>query len=107
MKEMLSPSQLVSAFFTLTSSRASYLRKSTFTQIHEIVFHGQGGYDWETVYNMPLWLRRFTFEQIKDYYNQKSKKIQDSQPKTPGQTTVIDSSGKVKSREHLKRPSYR
>jgi hypothetical protein len=56
---------------------------------------------------MPLWLRRFTFEQIKDYYNQKSKNAQDSQPKTPGQATVIDSSGKVKSREHLKRPSYR
>jgi hypothetical protein len=38
-----------------------------FTQIHEIVFWGNGGYSWETVYNMPLWLRKFTFKQIKDH----------------------------------------
>jgi len=107
MEGILSPSQLVSAFFILTSSKAAYLRKSTFTQIHEIVFHGQGGYDWETVYNMPLWLKKFTFEQIKDYYNQKSNNAKESQSKTPNQTTVIDSSGKVKSPEHLKRTTYR
>ncbi len=39
-----------------------------FSQIHEIIFHGNGGYDWNTVYNMPIWLRRFTFEKIKEYY---------------------------------------
>ena len=39
-----------------------------FKQIHEIVFNGQGGYDWETVYNFPIWLRRFTFETLKEHY---------------------------------------
>jgi hypothetical protein len=39
-----------------------------FNQIHEIVFHGKGGYDWNTVYNMPIWLRKFTFEKLKKYY---------------------------------------
>lgn len=39
-----------------------------FRQIHEIVFNGQGGYDWNTIYNMPLWLRRFTFETLKEHY---------------------------------------
>jgi len=38
-----------------------------FSQIHEIVYHGNGGYDWETIYNMPLWLRKFTFEKIKEF----------------------------------------
>jgi len=33
------------------------------------VFHGQGGYDWDTVYNMPLWLRRTTFNLMKEYYD--------------------------------------
>jgi len=56
---------------------------------------------------MPLWLKKFTFEQIKDYYNQKSNNAKESQSKTPNQTTVIDSSGKVKSPEHLKRTTYR
>ena len=41
---------------------------SVFKQIHEIVFNGQGGYPWETVFNMPIWLRRFTFETLKEYY---------------------------------------
>ena len=40
-----------------------------FSQIHDIVFHGKGGYDWDTIYNMPIWLRRFTFEKIKEFYD--------------------------------------
>ena len=40
-----------------------------FTQIHEILFHGQGGYDYATVYNMPLWLRKFTFFKMKEHYD--------------------------------------
>ena len=43
-------------------------RASTFKQIHEIVFHGKGGYDWYTVYTMPNWLRRYTFHELKKYY---------------------------------------
>lgn len=40
-----------------------------FRQVHEIVYFGNGGYDWDTVYNMPLWLRKFTFNQIHAYRN--------------------------------------
>jgi hypothetical protein len=39
-----------------------------FTQIHEIIFHGQGAYSWDVVYNMPIWLRKFTFHKLKTYY---------------------------------------
>jgi hypothetical protein len=60
------------AFFGLTSEIAKSYRVSLFTQIHEIVFHGQGGYDWETVYNMPIWLRKFTFHKMKIYYEEKN-----------------------------------
>jgi len=56
-------------FFGLTSESAPQLRVNLFTQIHEIVFYGKGGYDWETIYNMPIWLRRFTHKQIQDYYS--------------------------------------
>lgn len=107
MMENLSPSQLVSNFFILTLSNAAQSRKSLFTQIHEIVFHGQGGYDWGTIYNMPLWLRRFTFDKIREHYKSQNKAIEKSTLKTPGKTTVIDPSGKIKSPEHLKRPTYR
>ena len=50
-----------------------------FSQIHEIVFHGQGGYDYETIYNMPIWLRKFTFNKIKEWYSKsKTTKNEDS-----------------------------
>jgi hypothetical protein len=49
-----------------------------FKTIHEIVFNGQGGYDWNTVYNMPIWLRRFTFENLREHY-EKQKEEADKQ----------------------------
>jgi len=59
-------------FFGLTLNTASQARVNLFTQIHEIVFHGQGGYDWETVYNMPIWLRKFTFNKMREYYDKRN-----------------------------------
>ena len=47
-------------------------RINLFKQIHEIVFHGKGGYDWDTVYNMPLWLRKITFNLMKEYYEKEA-----------------------------------
>ena len=61
------------AFFGLTSNNISQTRVYTFSQIHEIVFHGKGGYDWETIYNMPIWLRKFTFNRIKEFYESQNK----------------------------------
>ena len=61
------------AFFGLTSDIIPQIRANIFTQIHEIIFHGNGGYDWETVYNMPVWLRRFTFNKLKEYYENQNK----------------------------------
>jgi hypothetical protein len=36
------------------------------------VFHSQGGYDWETIYNMPIWLRKFTYNKMKEYYDKQN-----------------------------------
>jgi hypothetical protein len=44
-----------------------------FKQIHEIVFHGKGGYDYETIYNMPVWLRNTTHNFIANSYEQEAK----------------------------------
>lgn len=46
---------------------APAMRKALFASIHEIVYFGNGGYSWETVYEMPIWLRKFTFHSIKEY----------------------------------------
>jgi hypothetical protein len=59
-------------FFGLTSEIVPQVRANLFSQIHEIVFHSQGGYDWGTVYNMPIWLRKFTFHKLKEYYEKQN-----------------------------------
>lgn len=69
-------------FFGLTSSYRVYV----FSQIHEIVFHGNGGYDWDTVYNMPLWLRKFTFEKIKEHYEKQQEEIDKQEKKLTNKT---------------------
>lgn len=44
-----------------------------FKQIHEIVFYGRGGYDYETIYNMPVWLRNVTYKFIADSIDNENK----------------------------------
>ena len=61
--------QLLSGFFGLSNE----YRIAVFTQIHEIVFHGNGGYTWYDVYNMPIWLRKFTFQKINNYFEEQNK----------------------------------
>ena len=39
------------------------------------MFHGGGGYDWDTVYNMPLWLRRTTFNLLKEHFDEQKEAI--------------------------------
>jgi len=71
--------QLILTFFGLTLNNIPEIRKSLFDQIHEIIFHGNGGYDYNTVYNMPIWLRNFTFKKIKEWYDQSSNKNQNNE----------------------------
>ena len=73
-------SLLGSGFFTQVCPP----RTSLFRQIHEIVFHGNGGYDWHTVYNMPIWLRKFTFQTIQEHMD----KIAEARKQASGKNTT-------------------
>ena len=90
--------QLDLAFFGLTSEIARQYRINLFTQIHEIVFHGQGGYDWDTIYNMPIWLRKFTFHKMKQHYDELNK---DQSGDLSAQTNAIRE-GKIQLPDHFK-----
>ena len=90
--------QLDLTFFGLTSEIAKQVRVNLFTQIHEIVFYGQGGYDWETVYNMPIWLRKFTFHTMKKHYDEKNG---NDNGDLDSQTQAI-TSGKIQLPDHFK-----
>jgi len=84
-------------FFGLTQT----YRISLFSQIHDIVFYGKGGYDWHTIYDMPIWLRNFTFQRINDHYLEENKQAK----KAHGQSSnskSITTDGKVTSPEFLK-----
>jgi len=87
-------------FFGLTLNIAPQFRLNLFQQIHQIVFHGKGGYDWETIYNMPIWLRKFTFKEIKEFYEEEKQQYEKS--KNNGSQTLVGTDGKVKSPEFLK-----
>ncbi len=97
------------AFFGLTINIISQARHSIFKQIHEIVFHGKGGYSWNDVYNMPIWLRRFTFKEIQEFYEKEQESYKKANQK--GTSTLIDSSGKVNKPQFAnaspKRPSFK
>ena len=42
---------------------------------------------------MPLWLRKFTFKEINDYYEAEQAAIKNEQ--SSGKTSLVDSEGKV------------
>ena len=90
------------SFFGLTSDNAPQVRAALFKQIHEIVFYGKGGYDWNTVYNMPIWLRKYTFNEIKNYYEEQ-KDAAEGKQNSGGRQTIIGSDGKVKVPELLQK----
>lgn len=95
-------SQLGLTFFGLTYDIVPQARAALFQQIHEIVFHGKGGYDWYTIYDMPIWLRKFTFNEIKKFYKEEKEAIDNTQNGGKGTKTLIDPSGKVNTPEFLK-----
>lgn len=59
-------------FFGLSLDNVAQVRADIFLQIHDICFWGQGGYDFDTVYNLPLWLRKFILAQLRKHYEKES-----------------------------------
>ena len=95
------------AFFGLTSTSAKQHRVDFLTQIHEICFYGQGGYRWQEVYDMPLWLRKFTYHKIKEHYDKQSKAMKDSQSKSSNTQSLVGPDGKVKSPNSPNKTTYK
>jgi len=87
--------QLGSTFFGLTTTNAPQVRINLFNTIHQIVFHGKGGYDFNTIYNMPLWLRGYTYNEIKKFYDGEKKASENATKGQNGSKTLVDSDGKV------------
>ena len=65
----------MSTFFGLTPEYRTIL----FSQIHDLVYHGGGGFIHSEVYNMPIWMRLFHIKKINDFNEKQNEKIQEAQ----------------------------
>ena len=65
-----------------------------------MVFHGNGGYDFGTIYTMPIWLRKFTFKEIQDHFD-KEKKAYENAKKGKNTTNLVEPGGKINTPEFL------
>lgn len=97
---------MVLGFFGLTSKNAPEYRKALFKQIHEIVFHGNGGYSWEEIYNMPRWLRLFTFKEIENYYKQQQQDLEKAKSSS-NSTSLIGPDGKINKAKFPTKSNYK
>jgi|TARA_R110001632_G_scaffold99106_1_gene205806 hypothetical protein len=60
-----------------------------------MIFHSKGGYDFYTIYNMPIWLRKFTFSEINNYYSDEKKEYENAKNGSKGNKTLVSADGKV------------
>jgi len=69
-------------FFGLTSN----YRQLLYTEIHDLVFHGGGGFKHSEVYDMPIWMRRFHIDRINEYNKKQNEEIE----KAKGRSNIGD-----------------
>ena len=73
-----------SPFFGLTLE----YRLSLFTQIDDIVFLSKGSYEYDTVYNMPIWLRKFTANKMSERFEKEAEIYENAKSPNGNRQTV-------------------
>jgi hypothetical protein len=69
---------LALAFFGLTPAyRAVFM-----AEVHDLIYHGRGGFPYDTVYNMPIVYRRYHIQKIQEYLDKKSEAEEKAQQKS-------------------------
>ena len=66
---LTSPSVL--AFFGLTPE----YRGIIFREIHDLVYHGGGGFIHSEIYNIPIWMRRYHIEKINEFIRKQEEEL--------------------------------
>jgi hypothetical protein len=65
------------------------------TEVHDLVYHGHGGFPYDQVYNMPIKYRKFHIQKINEYLEKKAENEQKS----------IEESKKPTSNKNIHRPN--
>ena len=42
------------------------------SEVHDLVYHGRGGFPYDTVYNMPIMYRKYHIQKIQEYLDKKA-----------------------------------
>ena len=72
--------------------------------MHDLVFHGGGGFQYYDVYNMPIWLRRFHTQKISEYHKKQNEEIEKANKgQDPNQNQVYGPNIKPSSTYNLKK----
>ena len=50
---------------------------------------------------MPIWLRNFTFNKMREHYDKEAAEMKKAQGKGGGATTVVNSEGKIEAPDHF------
>ena len=74
------PCQWTPGFFGLSPNH----RQLVHSQLFDLIYHGNGGFNWNDVYNMPIWARRFYTNKIIEFKNEEKKAYEKSVNKTKG-----------------------
>ena len=67
-------------FFWLTPIHKQQVHQACF----DLIYHGQGGFTWADVYNMPVWARRFYTEKIVEFKGLERKAHEDAKKSRRG-----------------------
>ena len=74
---------LLLTFFGLTPQYRNLL----FSQIHDLVYHGGGGFLHSEVYNMPIWMRRYHVQKINEHNKKQNEEMEKVKNKNKTQSS--------------------
>ena len=58
------------------------VRAESDEECFDLIYHGNGGFTWSDVYNMPIWARRFYIGKIVEFKTAENKVNQDAMNKS-------------------------
>jgi len=70
----------MSGFFGLSLN----YRKLLHSQIFDLIYHGNGGFTFSDVYNMPLWARKFYITKIVEFKENEKQAYEKQMKKSKG-----------------------
>lgn len=63
--------------------------------IFNLIWHGEGRWDWDTIYNMPIFLRRFYISKVNKIIEDQTKALEEQKRKMRSKISKVSPSPKI------------